>query len=68
MRLCSAEGVLQLVTCNRTLKVSWRNSGGTCLRTYKKEWPNLGSLPPHPPRRDWTPSWMWLGALHSQDH
>lgn len=68
MRLCSAEGVLQLVTCNRTPKVGWRNSGGTCPRTYKKEWPNLDSLPPNPPRRDCMPSWIWLGTPHSQDH
>lgn len=68
IRLCSAEGVLQLVTCNRTPKVGWRNSGGTCPRTYKKEWPDLDSLPPNPPRRDCMPSWMWLGAPHSQDH
>lgn len=30
MRLCSAEGVLQLATCNRTPEVRWRNSGGDC--------------------------------------
>lgn len=36
MRFCSAEGVLQLATCNRIRKVSQRNSGETSQWMYKK--------------------------------